>query len=116
MEFKNRYVTVFVILLLFAVAYFMINGEEKRSETFFLKQKFSGKIIDKFIDKKEHNFKVVSTKEYPYINISILSDSLFELIQVNDSIYKQKDMLKGYIYRHEKKLITIDYYKWLQQH
>ena len=70
--------------------------KDNNPSDYYLKDEYSGKVINKFIDKKQHNYKTIVIKQAQIehsVIFSFVMDDLFEFIKIEDSLTKKSGAL-----------------------
>jgi hypothetical protein len=71
----------------------------------FKKEAFSGKIENKFIDKKEHNYRMLIISKNNGSDSSFYNSGFWDFVQTNDSIVKKGDSFEIYIVNKDTTII-----------
>jgi hypothetical protein len=81
--------------------------DECKYQEYFKKREWYGEIVDKYLDKENHAYQTISIKNENgvyKIQDGILSDfNNYELIEIGDSISKNKGELKANLYKSNEK-------------
>jgi len=97
-----------ILTILFAFSAFtqmseFINRDECEYQEYFRNREWNGKIVEKYLDKKNHGYQTISIKNdggIYKIQDEILSEfNNYELIQIGDSISKIKGELTAHLYK-----------------
>ena len=97
-----------ILTILFTFAAFnqmseFMNRDECEYQEYFRNREWNGKIVDKYLDKKNHGYQTISIKNDNGIYIiqnGILAEfNNYELIQIGDSISKIKGELTAHLYK-----------------
>ena len=97
-----------ILTILFVYAAFtqmseFMNRDECEYQEYFKKREWNGKIVDKYLDKENHAYQTISIENEKgifKIQDGVLSEfNNYELIQIGDSISKNKGELTAKLYK-----------------
>jgi hypothetical protein len=115
MNIKHYFIKSYKGILLFSLFIFIIYLANKQTDKInrefcqkFKREKFSGRIEKKYIDKKEHNYKMlVISKDNGRDSSSYNNErsGFWDFVQINDSIIKKENSFEIYIIKKDTSFI-----------
>ena len=116
MNIKHYFKGILWLSLFILVMYLANKQTDKINREFcqkFKMEKFSGRIEKKYIDKKEHNYKMLVISKDNGRDSSRYDNErsgFWDFVQINDSIIKRENSFEIYIIKKDTSFI-IDFYR-----
>lgn len=116
---KETYFRVFGIISLIIVALIIINFKffnktDDRFRKWAWNLSYKGKILNKYIDKNNHNNKTILLDDGNklILNYASINTNIYDSLVMGDFILKGKESLEGYVIRDLDTIYIIDY-NWI---
>ncbi len=100
---KNKYLIItacFILVIWSVIVYLFLSKVNDMTGSdpsgYYLKDEYSGKVIDKFIDKEQHNYKTLIIKQVKTehkVIFSFVKDGLYDYIEKGDTLSKKSGTL-----------------------
>ena len=98
--------TSFVIIFLYFTFWYPL---DKRMRDHYLSIHYSGIVTDKFIDKSNHSYRIIILEKDVRVSLPPTEYNLFNVIEIGDSMFKEKESLIGKIMKNDSSTILIPY-------
>ena len=109
---SNKWILRFLIsgFILIIVIFGVAGGFDKQSYNNILKMEYNGIVIEKFYDKPNHNTPTLKLDSGYKFGIS---DKHYNIVQLSDSLYKNKNSVYAYVVRKNSIIMKIDKLNYL---